>query len=748
MPLPSGTRLGPYEIELPIGSGGMGEVYTARDTRLGRIVALKILLSDKVADPQRRRRFVQEAQAASALNHPNIITIYDIGSDQGIDYIAMEHVNGKTLAETIPPFGLEPAIALRVASEVAKALAKAHSAGIVHRDLKPANIMIREDGLVKVLDFGLAKLAETGSYIDPNLTNTFAHTLSGMIVGTAEYMAPEQAEGRSTDARSDIFAFGLVLYEMISGRRAFSGETPLSTMVAIMHQDPAPLNAPRELQSIVERCLQKDAAARFQSMEEVNQALDWAATVKLSPPSEKLPSIAVVPFVNLSGDKENEYFGDGLAEEIINALTQLPGLKVVGRTSSFWFRGKDVKLSEMAQALKVEHLLEGSVRKSGCRIRVTARLVHAADGFDVWSGRFDREMSDVFAVQDEISQAIAKALEVRLSPPDGRRAHRPSLPAYEAFLRGRYHLDKVTPEALARARESLEQSLALDPQYAHAHAQLGYYYNLVAWLGLRPSREVMPLAKAELQKALKLDATLPEAHAGLGVIASIYDYDWSEAQRRFGLARASQPIPSYVRWCYAPYYLVPTGRLDEAAEELERGLEDDPLHLAMRAVRGACLLAARKYDEAIAELRKTLEIEHTFWPGHWKLGECYACMGQMADAVDAIESAYRLAPYFPEVVGLLAGVLSLTGEHTRATQLLEGVKLHGSTLRQACALTAFHLARSEPEAAGPWVEVRIEERDGSLFSSLWSPLAAGLRANARWPVIQRKMNLLDATTTT
>lgn len=740
MSLPSRTRLGPYEIDHLIGSGGMGEVYYARDTRLDRIVALKVLRAGDSADPERKQRFVQEAKSASALNHPNIIAIHDIGTESGIDYIAMEYVEGRTLAESIPDKGLEPGVAVALAQQIAGALAKAHAAGIIHRDLKPANIMITEDGNVKILDFGLAKLVERSPLIDPDSTRTV--TQFGTIVGTVAYMSPEQAEGLPVDARSDIFTFGVVLYEMLSGQRAFTGATPISTMAAILHHEPPPAPAVGAFRSILDRCLKKDLAERFQSMVEVKQALAAAAAAKPEPAAERVSSIAVMPFANLSADKENEYFSDGLAEEIINALTHVPGLKVAGRTSSFWFRGKDVKPSEIGQALKVEHILEGSVRRAGPRVRVTPQLIKVADGFHIWSERYDRDMTDIFAVQDEISQAIAKALELRFSPKSIARHHQPSLPAYEAFLKGRFLLVKSTPETLAQGREILEQALALDPQYAEVHVQLGYYYNILAYLHLKQAGEVLPLAKAHLQEALQLDRSLPEAHALLGVITAVHDYDWKEAERGFGLAMARQPVSPFVRYCYAPYYLLATGHALEAAAELETGLEEDPLHLNMRVVFAICLLAAGRYDKAIAELRKVLAIEE-FWGAHWKIGECYACMGRMEEALAALEEAYRLAPFFAEVIGMLAGVLMRYGDRTRAGELVAQLRSSGSTQWKAAGLSAVHLMYDEVDAAADWFEKRIDGRgDFGLFYSLASPLTAGLRASPRWAVLQHKLNLL------
>ena len=743
MPLASRTRLGHYEIDHLIGSGGMGEVYYASDTRLGRVVALKVLSSEATSDPERRRRFLQEARSASALNHPNIITIHDVGTDNGIDYIAMELVTGKTLAQSIPAAGLDPCLALRLAQQIAGALSKAHAGGVIHRDLKPANIMVTEDGVVKVLDFGLAKTLETSRLTDPDATRTVSEF--GMIVGTVNYMSPEQAEGRPVDARSDIFALGVVLYEMLSGRRAFAGATAISTMAAILNKEPPALENIREFQSVLDRCLKKDPAERFQSMMEVRQALEAAAEAQLEPPEHNVSSVAVMPFTSLSSDRENDYFSDGLAEEIIIALTRVPGLKVAGKTSSFWFRDKGVKPFEIGQALKVQHILEGSVRRSGTRVRVTPQLIKVSDGFQLWSERFDRELTDIFAVQDEISHAIAEALELRFSQKLTHRKHQPSLPAYEAFLKGRGLLGKSTPEGLAQAKESLEKAIALDPQYAEAHVQLGYYCNMLCWLQLKPAREVMPLAKAHLNKALELDSSLPNAHALLGTIAAVYDYDWREAARRFAIATATQPVTSFVRYCYGPYYLLPTGRPGEAAAELIRGLEDDPLFLNMRAALGFCLLAAGHYDQAQAELLSSLTIDPSFWAAHWIIGECYASLGQMNEARVALEEAYKLAPYFAEVIGLLAGVLRHCGEEARAEEMLARLKASEATQWMAKGLTMYHLVCGETDAAADWFERRLEERgDFSLFQGLWSPLAAKVRSSSRWPAIARKLNLHEA----
>ena len=475
MALSAATRLGPYEIIDLLGSGGMGEVYRATDTRLGRTVAVKIL------DNQFSERFETEARAISSVNHPNICALYDIGDHEGRSYLVLEYLEGKPLQG---PLILDEA--LRLATQIAGALEAAHAKGIVHRDLKPANIMVTASG-VKLLDFGLAKLAKTS---DADITRT----LEGTVMGTAAYMAPEQAEGRSIDARSDVFSFGAVVHEMLTGRRAFRGDSVVAVLSAVLRDHPEPLGpaVPPALVAIITRCLRKNPEERFQYMREVRSALEALRAPSqqfLSAPVAVQPScpdasIAVLPFANLSADKENEYFSDGLSEEIINALTHVPGLKVTARTSAFAFRGEKQDIRKIAETLNVRTILDGSVRRAGNRIRVSAQLINAADGYHLWSERYDRGMEDVFAVQDEISAAIAEALKLEFSCEVAAiRPHTPNLPAYEALLKGRHALSKLTPEGLATSRQFFEQAIGLDPQFALAYVGLGSYFFVLALNG-------------------------------------------------------------------------------------------------------------------------------------------------------------------------------------------------------------------------------------------------------------------------
>src|SRR6266487_3453350 len=520
MPLSAGDKLGPYEILSPIGEGGMGEVWKARDTRLDRIVAIKQLKA------QHSARFQQEARAIAALNHPHICQIHDVGPD----YLVLEYIEGQPLKG---PQAVDKAV--RLATQIADALDCAHRKGVVHRDLKPANILVTSDGSVKLLDFGLAKLTERVEVAEDATTCTPIPTTDpGTVMGTAAYMSPEQVDGKALDARSDIFSFGSVLYELLTGRQAFRGENSISTMAAILHNEPKPLFAPASLQQIVKQCLAKPPEQRYQTMAEVRASLR-----SISRRVEEIqPSIAVLPFANVNRDGDDEYFSDGLTEEIINALTQFSGLKVIARTSAFAFKGKNEDIRTIAQVLGVTNVLEGSVRRSGSRLRVTAQLIHAADGTHLWSQRYDRELTDVFALQDEIAAAIVGMLRVKLTGQPAARPYEPSLRAYEAFLKAKPLLQtrlffKTWAEQRARAEEYLMQAIALDPRWAAPHSALAQQHSYRA-VGSR-RREMIALARAEAKKALELLPSEPMAHAVLGQIAAVHDYDWQEADEQFAL---------------------------------------------------------------------------------------------------------------------------------------------------------------------------------------------------------------------
>jgi serine/threonine protein kinase/tetratricopeptide (TPR) repeat protein len=722
MSLTAGSWLGPYEILALLGTGGMGEVWKARDTRLNRIVAVKQLAE------QHSGRFAQEARAIAALNHPHICQIYDVGAD----YLVLEFVEGQTLADRIRSGGgpgLPQEELVRIARQIAEGLEEAHRAGILHRDLKPSNVMITTKGAAKLLDFGLARLAS----VEADATQT----QHGVVVGTAAYMSPEQAEGRPVDLRSDVFSFGAVLYEMISGSRAFGGTSALQMMNAVVRDEPPPLQTSAALERIVRRCLQKVPAQRFQTMDEIRAALEQPAT-EPSKPIARVPSIAVLPFANMSADKENEYFSDGLVEEIINVLANLPGLKVAGRTSSFFFRGKDVEFAEIGKKLNVDHILEGSVRKAGSRIRVTAQLIKVADGFHLWSEKYDREMTDVFALQDEVTHAIANALRVKLSPETmALRRSTPNLRAYEMYLKALDRWSRPSSGSLALVKEFLDQAVALDPEFAAAHCTLGLYYSMVASLGIKSTQEVIPLARAAVREALRIEPSLSEAHALLGVWAGGYDnYDWREAERHWRVAMSGELVSCHFHFWYGNHYLMPLGRFPDALAEMKKGLEGDPINLLYRHHLAVGLRNAGQLDDAQAELRRVLELDEKFAMAVGTLGAVLAQQGRFEEALALSERAHVLTPGSNLIVGQLAALLVRTGAASRAETLLDGLR-PGTACGAPAGMAVYHAMCGEFDRAAEWAERAIDVRY-PLLVALLRPL---LGSTPVWPALARMMNL-------
>ncbi len=692
----------------------MGEVYRALDTRLGRTVAIKTLNSSHGG------RFLQEARAIAALSHPHICVLHDVGPD----YLVMEYLDGAPVRGPLP---LEDA--LRATIDIVDALEAAHGKGILHRDLKPANIMMTSSG-VKLLDFGLAKMADDSS-------DGATGTIAGTVLGTAAYMSPEQAQGQPADVRSDVFSLGVVLYELLSGRRIFERDSLLDTLNAVVRDDPPALESPAA--DLVKRCLAKEASRRFQTMADVKAALQLVRSGKVEA-TPVAPSIAVLPFANMSRDPDDEYFSDGLADEIISALAQVPGLKVIARTSAFAFKGKNEDIRRIADALGVTNVLEGSVRRAGSRVRVTAQLILAADGTHLWSQRYDREMADIFAIQDEIAAAIAEALKVTLSPAPARRM--PSVPAYEAYLRYRSYQWQFTPEASRRSRECLEQALALDPDFALPYVGLADCHFALGTVGRVPSSEVMSQARELTSRALQLDTDLPEAHAMLGVVNGQYDYDWAEAERRFRRAVGREPLSPHLRQWYGTFFLFSVGRAGEALSQLDRVIEEDPLCQMWRMMRSNLLAGLGRLDDAVGDARKSIELDPAFWIGWLDLGVLLAIRGQHADAMDCAERAMAAAPWSPYSLGLMAAALANTGRDEEGEALLAGLRedSYGGPL----GLAIYSLARGDNEAAAEWAVKTVEQRVPAAIPRLVRQFEPQLRPTAAWPRVLQAANLADA----
>lgn len=739
----TGRTVGRYQVQDRIGAGGMGVVYRALDTRLGRTVALKVLQPGLTADPERKNRFVREAKAASALNHPNIITIFDIDRVDGVDFIAMEYVAGRTLQDVIACGELAVSDALDFALQIVQALVAAHSAGIIHRDIKPANIMIGThagSSQVKVLDFGLAKLSEPAHW-DETLSED---TARGSIIGTTAYMSPEQAEGKPIDSRSDIFSFGSVLYEMLSGRRAFRGESSLAILAAVLRETPEPLpGIPMNLQSVVSRCLQKDRILRIQSAAELKSALEASLPLSIAS-SGTVKTIAVLPFTNLSGDKENEYFSDGLTEEMISALTRLPGLRVTARTSAFALRGKNLDVREIGAKLNVEHILEGSVRSSGNRVRVTAQVVSVADGYQLWSERYDREIEDVLDIQDEISHAIVDTLRVHLgkniSPV---RRHTSSPEAYSLYLRGRYYQEKHTPEGYSKARQCFEQALAADPKYTLAFLGLAEFFWQNAFYGFQFPREALAGAKKAAIHALELDDALPEGHALLGTMLGIADCDWRAAGLAFQRALELDENSPYVLFRYANFYLWPQGRAEEATAFIERALSVDPLWVLANWVLAYYIYARKQFDRAISHLLAVIEMEPTFYLAYCVLGLAYAQQGMQYEAIGALEKACEFSPGNPFTVGMLAYGLGKAGKPEEARSLIE--KLHAAEQHSyvpAKSLMFAWAGLNDLHNVLAWAERSLDDRDPmTIMNLMQEPILDFVRSDPRYYALLRKINL-------
>jgi len=721
-----GADLGPYHIVSRLGEGGMGMVYRGVDTRLGRPVAIKISAG------QFNKRFEWEARAISALNHPNICTLYDVGSlPSGGGYMVTELVEGETLREWLkrgPAFDG----CLNIIRQTIAALTAAHDAGIVHRDLKPANIMVRFDGYVKVLDFGLAKRIVSRASASSDTSSGMS--TPGQILGTIAYMSPEQILGQEVDARSDLFALGIILYEMAAGKHPWPRTSSIDAMHATLRDDPPPIGG--TLDPVILRCLAKQPCDRFATAAELQAALDQACVEPLARRSVRVPSVAVLPFANLSADPENGFFCDGLTEEIIHALARESGLKVAGRTSSFFFRGKDLDFAAIASKLNVEHILEGSVRKSGNRIRVTVQLIKVADGFPLWSERFDREMTDIFAIQDEITHGIHEVLRIKLSAEPQAPRHEPNLRAYEAYLTARTQWFKGTLESQVRFKEAVDRAIALDPRFALPYMLLGGHYSMIAHRGSAAALEVIPLAQAAEEEALRLDPSLPEAHALLGVWAGVFSFDWKEAQRRFRLAMAREPVAPDIHLWYGNHYLLPLGRTAEALEEIARGVEADPLNLLYRHIWARALRHSGRLKEAEAEWRKVLDLEENFPSALESLGQTCAHQGRIEEALALTGKAYALMPWSNMLAGQLAAVLMLSRQRDRAQELL--AKLRDSS-EYGCptGMTLFHALCGEHGRAAEWAEKAIEERHPEFIKTL-GPL---LRTTPGWPALAKKMNL-------
>lgn len=740
-----GKTISHYQIIEKIGEGGMGIVYKAKDTTLERTVAIKFLPRQTATQAEERQRFYIEAKAAAALNHPNIATTHAIEEVEDDVFIVMEYIEGQELKQKIDAGPLPVEDAIHIILQIANGLQEAHKKGIVHRDIKSANIMLTGSGQIKIMDFGLAKV-RGGAQV----------TQIGTTLGTAAYMSPEQARGEDVDHRTDIWSLGVVLYEAIAGQLPFKGHYEQAVLYSILNEDPESITClrrgvPTELEAIMNKALAKSPNERYQQVDgmliDLNVLGKELETKSRQVPKEKCPpSVAVLPFVNVSPEKENEYFSDGMTEEIIDALTKVEGLRVVSRTSVFAFKGKDQDIRKIGEQLNVSHVVEGSVRKAGNRVRITAQLINIADGYHLWSERFDREMEDVFTIQEEIAHMIVNALKIKLV----RKAETPlversteNIKAYNLFLKGRYCWNKRTEAALKQCVNYFEQAIEIDPDYMLAYCGLADAYALlgIAEYGALPPMEVMPKAKAAAVKALEIDNTLAEAQTTVAHVKAFFDWDFTGADKEFNRAIELNPNYPFSHHWYA-LYLSAMERHDEAIAEEKRAQELEPLSLIINKNVGTIFYYARKYEQAIEQYKKALELDPDFARTHFFLGLAYISNSMFEEAIAEIKKAITFSGENTVMLALLASAIAMSGKKDEATKILKDLK---KRLKRGYVpsfnLAILYMGLDEKASAFEWLEKAYQERSSWLVSLKVEPILDGLRSDPRFTALLKKVGL-------
>ena len=736
-----------YQIIEELGKGGMGKVYKVFDKEVNAKIALKLIKPQIAADKKIIERFRNELKTARDISHKNICRMYDLNKEEGSYYITMEYVSGEDLKSLIRRVRIDIVTAIKIAKQICEGLAEAHRLGVIHRDLKPSNIMIDKEGSARIMDFGIARsLNEKGI------------TGAGVMIGTPDYMSPEQAEAKVVDQRSDIYSLGVILYEMVTGRVPFEGDTALS--IAMKHKSEAPIDPkeyntqiPDDLSQLILKCLEKDKKKRLQAAEgllgelskiDISKQTSIERTREVEEP-EGQNSIAFLPFVDLSAQKDQEYFCDGMAEELINALSKIEKLHVASRTSSFQFKGEGYDIEDIGKKLKVKTILEGSVRKAGNRLRITVQLVNVDDGYHLWSERYDRDMEDVFAIQDEISSAIIDKLKLKLLKEKTTKLikrYTDDLKAYDLYLKGRYFWNKRYEGGLQRGLEHFNQTIQRDPSYAPAYSGIGDSLSILGLFGWLPPKEAFPKAKAAALKAMEIDPMLAEAYTSLGWITMLYDWDWAAAEKAFRRALEIDPNYAIGQLWYA-LYLSYSGRLEEATAEIIKALRLDPLSLLINVNLGCILYFKRKYDEAIEQCLKTVEMDANYLLSYWFLGAGYMGKGMWKEVISAEEKAVALSEGSPYFMGFLGYAYAMSGQKDKARRTLNQLEnLSKEKYVSNYSKAMIYLGLGEKARLFEYLEKAYKAREPLLALTLKSaPIFDSVRSDPRFKALLKKMGL-------
>lgn len=774
----TGKILGHYEIATQLGVGGMGEVYRARDLRLGREVAIKVLPSSLAKNSEALTRFEREARALATLSHPNIVTVFDFGVEQETCYYVMELLVGETLRSYISRnlFTIEQA--LNFAIVLAEGLVAAHAKGVIHRDLKPENIFITSSELVKILDFGLARIDRNVPCEEQDMLPTIkAETTPGTIMGTIPYMSPEQVRGEFLDLRTDIFSFGCVLYEMLVGTSPFSRPNSAEIMAAILKDSTPKITGSNPLlfliNDVIYRCLMKNRDERFQSMSELLTALKeicsepksarsirasgssrllsttTSSQSKLNSRSSKaktLTTIAILPLKNACGDVEMEYLSDGITENLIDSLAQLPKIKVIARSVVFLYKERQSNLQIIGQELDVSVLITGRVMMHGEVLNVRIEMVNVADNSQIYGEQYRRKLTDIFLIQEEIATEIAEKLKVKLSGSEKKKLAKrqtKNSEAYQLYLKGRFYWNKRSQEAIKKAISFFNQALDEDPLCANAYAGLADCYALLGNYGAVPADQYFPKAKQAALKALEIDEQSAEAYTSLGMIKYRYDWDWEGAEKDF--LRAIELNPSYAtahQW-YG-WYLTMLGHFDQAMDEMKIALKLDSFSIPINQGIGMVLLCSGKGDEALKQFQETLAMDENFHPLYFSFGLVYQHQRRFDKAIESFQTAIKKAGNNPGFIAALGNVLAMSGDRVGAERIIDELKeMSKTTYVSPAAMGLVYIGLQEPEQALDWLEKAYPERSDWLLWVKSDRRYEALEGHPRFTELQKKLGLIS-----